>query len=45
MQAKKQILKASLRGIVELHDRDIAHLGKLSYFLPFTRLLYGANYS
>lgn len=26
MQAKKQILKASLRGIVELHDRDIAHL-------------------
>ncbi|KAF1808533.1 kinase domain-containing protein [Eremomyces bilateralis CBS 781.70] len=26
MQARKQILKASLRGIAELHDRDIVHL-------------------
>ena len=26
--ARKRILKAALRGIVELHDRDIAHLGR-----------------
>ncbi|KAF2272284.1 uncharacterized protein EI97DRAFT_485056 [Westerdykella ornata] len=26
MHARKQILKGSLRGIVELHDRDIVHL-------------------
>lgn len=27
IQARKQILKASLRGIAELHSRDIVHLG------------------
>jgi hypothetical protein len=27
MQARKQILKASLRGISELHSRGIVHLG------------------
>jgi hypothetical protein len=26
-RARKQILKASLRGIAELHDRDVVHLG------------------
>ncbi|KAL9127414.1 MAG: hypothetical protein Q9217_003710 [Psora testacea] len=26
MQARKQILKASLQGIAELHDRDVVHL-------------------
>jgi hypothetical protein len=29
IQARKQILKTSLQGIAELHDRDIVHLGKL----------------
>lgn len=29
MQARKQILKASLRGIAELHSRDVVHLGKI----------------
>jgi len=33
MRARKQILKASLRGLVELHDRDIVHLGNLITFL------------
>lgn len=28
VQARKQILKASLRGIAELHSHDIVHLGK-----------------
>ena len=32
VQARKQILKASLRGIAELHDRDIVHLGILPGF-------------
>ena len=27
LQARKQILKVSLQGIAELHDRDVAHLG------------------
>lgn len=39
MQARKQILKASLRGIVELHDRDIVHLGKLSNFFTFHEVI------
>lgn len=30
MEARKQILKASLQGIAELHDRDIVHLGNTS---------------
>jgi serine/threonine protein kinase len=29
MRSRKQILKASLQGIAELHDCDIVHLGKL----------------
>lgn len=28
MQTRKQILKASLKGIAELHSHDIVHLGK-----------------
>ena len=28
MRAKKEILKASLRGLTELHDRQVVHLGK-----------------
>jgi hypothetical protein len=32
LQARKQILKAILQGIAELHDRDVAHLGNLSNF-------------
>jgi tRNA A-37 threonylcarbamoyl transferase component Bud32 len=28
MRARKEILKATLQGIAELHDRDIVHLGK-----------------
>jgi hypothetical protein len=28
MQTRKRILKTSLQGIAELHDRDIVHLGK-----------------
>ncbi len=30
MRARKEILKASLIGIAELHDRDVVHLGKLT---------------
>lgn len=30
MRARKEILKAALQGIAELHDRDIVHLGKHS---------------
>lgn len=30
MQSRKQILKATLEGIAELHDRDVVHLGDLS---------------
>lgn len=30
MQARKQILKASLQGIAELHSHDIVHLGEES---------------
>lgn len=26
-RARKQVLKASLRGLVELHDRDVVRLG------------------
>ncbi len=33
LRARKQILKASLRGIAELHDRDIVHLGKAIHFM------------
>ena len=29
MQARRQILKASLQGIAELHDQDVVHLGDL----------------
>ena len=32
MRARKQILKASLQGIAELHDREVVHLGKFSHF-------------
>jgi hypothetical protein len=32
MRARKQILKASLQGIAELHDQDVIHLGNLSNF-------------
>jgi hypothetical protein len=32
MRAEKEILKASLRGIAELHDRQVVHLGNLSHF-------------
>ena len=28
LTARKQILKASLRGIAELHDQDVVHLSK-----------------
>lgn len=30
MKARKQILKDSLRGIAELHDQNIVHMGNLS---------------
>lgn len=30
MKARGQILKAGLRGIAELHSRDVVHLGKLT---------------
>jgi hypothetical protein len=30
IKARKQILKASLKGIAELHSHDIVHLGKWS---------------
>ena len=32
IRARKEVLKAALQGIAELHDRDIVHLGK-----PVTR--------
>jgi hypothetical protein len=32
MQARRQILKASLQGITELHDQNVIHLGNLSNF-------------
>lgn len=28
LQARRQILKASLKGIAALHDQDVVHLGK-----------------
>lgn len=28
VRARKEVLKAALQGIAELHDRDIVHLGK-----------------
>ena len=31
VRARKEILKTTLQGIAELHDRDIVHLGKPSY--------------
>lgn len=31
VHARKEILKASLAGIADLHDRDIVHLGKPRY--------------
>lgn len=30
IKARKEILKSSLQGLVDLHDRDVAHLGHLS---------------
>lgn len=32
MRARKHMLKASLLGIAELHDRHVVHLGNLSHF-------------
>lgn len=29
---RKQILKATLLGIAELHDRNVVHLGKISFY-------------
>lgn len=31
MQARRQILKASLHGLADLHDKDIVHLGDSHY--------------
>ncbi|KAI0479965.1 kinase domain-containing protein [Xylaria cf. heliscus] len=38
LRARKQILKASLQGLAELHDRDIVHLGKENPLFPSTRV-------
>ncbi|KAF2805165.1 serine/threonine protein kinase [Mytilinidion resinicola] len=34
MKARRQILKAALRGIAELHSRDVIHLGNFSDVKP-----------
>jgi serine/threonine protein kinase len=31
IRARKEILKSSLQGLVDLHDRDVVHLGKYSF--------------
>jgi tRNA A-37 threonylcarbamoyl transferase component Bud32 len=38
MRARKEILKATLQGIADMHDRDIVHLGK-----PNDSALYTVN--
>lgn len=44
IRARKQILKASLRGIAELHSYDIVHLGELRAFQPNTSGLIAFRY-
>jgi hypothetical protein len=45
LKARKQILKASLLGIADLHDRHIVHLGKLIILWDCPLKLYFAYYA
>lgn len=44
MQARKQILKAGLRGIAGLHSHDIVHLGEVSALLFHNLELIASRY-
>ena len=36
LRARKEILKATLQGIADIHDRDIVHLGEPNDFALYT---------